>query len=922
MTQLFNLAERHRRDADTRKTEAEANQATLRRYLYAADIPQAYKAYQRNNIPQVQQLLARHVPWQGEEDLRGFAWHFLDHLGHAELRTLRGHDGDVYTALYSPDGKTLATCGQDGTIRLWDPTSARPLATITGHAKEVNCLTFAPDGGTLVSADEDGVICLTDVADAVSAIAAAERPAMSLAATRAFELGSPVRAIAVSPDGNTLAAAGVAHAVELLPLQPGGEQRTLATPGGVSTVMFSRDGQRLLAATDKAVRQWRVASGEELPASTPGPDHIATLTLSHDGRLLVSADHRGRIKFCHGETLAALFEWQQADRVDALVFSADDQTLAIGGKDRAVELWDVASRTKTLTLRGHTGSIWSADFSPDGATLVTASADGTARLWDAHGTNPRRLVSDTDGSFTAVAFSPDSRLLAAGKSTGQIELWDWRLGRRLNAWQADARIGDARQHETNPIAVVALAYSPDGRQLASSHNDGCVRLWNAATGICEVEFTGQHEGGLSLSYAPDGRTLAVGASMRYSCARFWDLGQRQPGVANCQFYGAEWVHYLEAAPLLVACRRFSGSLRLLSTADLSQQAYLQVPPEKCHAIDVTGDGSLVATGGSTVDRGVYVWETATGRCLMTLVGHQDQVNSLDFGPDRRTLASASHDGTLRLWNLSAGQELLTFELSDSGAASICEFSPNGEALVATVTKGKGELVVWSAGIPTATQRTASDVLSRHEFTPGAKSLETRAAVTVELLPERRNQESGWFVDHVHWTVEPAKQSKARTALPTFEERTREGVVEHGAILFPKGSGAEVWTGVCAPLDGVAVDTRQLLRVANSDVELPNQAAAAFVVGEAWLVVPRSWTLILLPESVVQRQAIPVRDIGPTDDLFERFRRVHRWARIHGFAGGFPTFNDGETNGAPACGVVLIKPAMGEEMWIPVTESHP
>jgi hypothetical protein len=167
-------------------------------------------------------------------------------------------------------------------------------------------------------------------------------------------------------------------------------------------------------------------------------------------------------------------------------------------------------------------------------------------------------------------------------------------------------------------------------------------------------------------------------------------------------------------------------------------------------------------------------------------------------------------------------------------------------------------------------------------------------------------------------VQDRGAASRQVALPTFEEQTHNGIVQHGALLMSLESGAELWTGVCPQINKFReLDVQNVLRALNDGSPLPKQAEAACNIRGAWGIFPQSWTLLLLPARAVEKSTVTAADIGPTDDLFERFRRVHRWAKAHGYAGGFPTFNDSEIQGAASYGVVLIKPGMGEEVWVPV-----
>jgi WD40 repeat protein/serine/threonine protein kinase len=359
----------------------------------------------------------------------------------------------VRDVTYSRDGRYLASSPYDPTVKVWDTKKGRLLRAFRGHIDTVNGTAFAPDGRRLASASSDGTVKVWDVTNLEEQ---APQEALTLTGQTGFVLG-----VVHSADGRSFATIDGPH------------------PGPYDPMQM------------EAVTIWDAKTGRA----------IRTI-------------HNPMASACHHAAFDPSFE-----------------RIAWAGSEGTIEIRDATTRDLRLTLKRHTNPVWKVAYSPDGRLLASASRDGTVRVWDAMTGKCRHILSGFRQVIFCLRFSPDShRLALAGEKSdrlhpAQVKVWDAVTGRPLPTLGGSfenprnmafhSLVGRlvasgqelVRLHGHTGI-ITSMAFSPDGRRLASGGDDGTVKLWDPATRR-EIITLLHGRGHLvqGVSFSPDGHQI-------------------------------------------------------------------------------------------------------------------------------------------------------------------------------------------------------------------------------------------------------------------------------------------------------------------------------------------------------------------------------------------------------------------------------
>lgn len=364
----------------------------------------------------------------------------------------------------------------------------------------------------------------------------------------------------------------------------------------VWAVAFSPDGRTLATGSWESITLWDASSFRKIRSWSAHRDldgrPVIAVAYSPDGKLLASGSYR-EVKIWDsgtGRLIRAL--GGHSNHVQCLAFSPDGRTLATGADDRVVKLWNVASGGEIRTLTGHTVEILDVAFSPNGRVLASGAVRGSTsevKLWDVTTGKEIRSLPGRPGG--AVAFSLDGKFLASGYT--EITLWDVETGNHLRSMLKNPR-----------HLSLTLAFSPNGKLLASGSSDGTVGVWDVATSSQLEAFARHGDRVVSVAFSPDGKFLA---SASYDgTVLLWDMTRITSPTRSSQIRGRV-TDAVTGKGIARATVVASGPARASAVADANGEYVLEVPPG---TYEVTGsaDGyksrttkGLVVTSGQPVD---------------------------------------------------------------------------------------------------------------------------------------------------------------------------------------------------------------------------------------------------------------------------------------------------------------------------------
>jgi len=570
---------------------------------------------------------------------------------------LRDPAGIVQSVAFSPDGQTLATGGNKGSLILWDVVTQKQKFTLVGHEPTmlVNSVAFSPDGKILATASDDKTIRLWDIAT--------QQTTRVLTGHREF-----VQSLAFSPDG-----------------------KFLISGGG-----------------DMVVRVWDVATGTEVRQLSRPVYYVWVVAYSPDGKLIAAASLDGRVYLWEAATGQPVGEpLVYGKQINAFAFSPDGQTVAAAGAGLTIMRWDIASgQPLSATFNGHAAAVTGLAFSPNGESLVSIGLDKMIWLWDLKqpeggAREPMAIMVSTGHSL---AFSPDGQVLATGANNGEIILWN--MDADAPSWPGQTILTDTHSS--------VVAFSAEGTEMARLTADGAIAISDLTQPSLVTQFftptlPSAASAILAVQYVGD-QILSINANGAW---RFTSGVPLTPEMTSARAsldtntYGRG---RLEQVALSSDGHKFAradvnGGISVFEMTDQGGVALTPIGYNgRVSGMAFSLDGSLLAVG---LEAAIEVWGVGSGQPVDRPL-YRLPISSLTTAPlflDQTHLLTRQANGPTLVWDLSDPKTPITLTVAINLIAH-----PDGETLIGMDDQQVLHRWNWKTGDPQSNQWQADEAI--------------------------------------------------------------------------------------------------------------------------------------------------------------------------------------------------------------------
>jgi WD40 repeat protein/energy-coupling factor transporter ATP-binding protein EcfA2 len=631
------------------------------------------------------------IPQQYHHSRNLLAW-FNQLMGAEPKQIYQGANTQLLTLAISPDGKTLATAGENGTIVLFDVKTGKLIKRLQKHTKNIQALVF--HSNFLISAGDDQQIIFWSLSTA--------KPKMI------WKAPAEVNALAISPNGDILASGGEDNNITLWNINTSqivttlkGHEQAISTNG----LAFASNGYVLGSTShDHTARLWNVTPDTYITdqnVSYLGNNHkilkghtdiLQGITFSPNGNKVATSSLDGSVRLWNvktGKALRVLIGHKNT--VFGVRFLANGIDLITASQDRTLRLWDTESGITKRVLQGHTGGV--TDVIAKSGQIFSASHDGKVMRWNV--TVADQYILNLPSEPASAAISPNGKYIAVGFANGALHWYS--LANLTLLWQNNTAHSDDIQR---------IVFSSDTTMLATASFDKTAKLWQVNNErLYEKQiFTGHKKPINSLTLSSDNSYLATASyDGRIGLFKIGSQKKRFQQIYTKRVYSVKFNN--EGKQLLTSGRNANiqgGYTRLWQINDNLSLRLIREFPKISNRIlwsSFSPNNQWIASVGR--DWIVNIFSNENKEIHKRLIGHENTILRAIFSPDNKQIATVSGDATVRFWDLNNNEELFKLRLPsqiDQGAA-LWDFdfrcTSNSCRIVVPLTNGK--LVLYKLG---------------------------------------------------------------------------------------------------------------------------------------------------------------------------------------------------------------------------------